>query len=267
MTGKPGITSERWQRRIDRARELEREYPEARSPLSFYHETLVFQSEVAGGLARVVDRAKSLREQIDPDVLCSSVPSLLAVAARCGPDALRIEGKRLNDGGQSAWRRLLESALLATEDVLGATDDFFARACLQPLAEYLQLQTPRDQVSRSHTCPACGDLPQMAILRPEGEGASRSLLCSFCLHEWNFRRLACPWCGEESKDKLPRYSAEECTYVHVEACDTCKHYIKAIDMTTNGHAVPLVDEVALAVLDVWAADRSYTKVRRNLVGF
>jgi hypothetical protein len=32
-------------------------------------------------------------------------------------------------------------------------------------------------------------------------------------------------------------------------------------------AVPLVDEAAFSVLDVWATDRHYTKIVPNLMGF
>jgi hypothetical protein len=35
----------------------------------------------------------------------------------------------------------------------------------------------------------------------------------------------------------------------------------------DGLAVPLVDEVGLAVYDVWATDRGYTKIVPNLLGF
>jgi FdhE protein len=92
-------------------------------------------------------------------------------------------------------------------------------------------------------------------------------MCSFCLREWLFRRLICPWCGEEDKEKLPRFTAERIAFIHVESCDTCKRYLKAVDMSVEGRAVPLVDEAALAVLDVWAVDRGYTKIVQNLVGF
>jgi len=195
------------------------------------------------------------------------MPSLFAVAARSGPDRLRAEADRLKEHGETEWRRLLESALSAEEGELEGPEDFFIRACLQPLTEHVQLQLPKDANYNGNRCPVCDGRPQTAILRAEGEGASRSLLCSFCLYEWTFRRLACPWCGEHNKEKLPRYSAEECTYVHVEACDTCQRYLKAIDLTVNGNAVPLVDEVALAVLDVWATRHGYSKIRQNLVGF
>jgi FdhE protein len=107
----------------------------------------------------------------------------------------------------------------------------------------------------------------MAVLKPEGEGARRSLLCSFCLCEWSFRRVICPWCGEEDRERLPHYCSEEWTHVHIEACDTCKHYLKAVDLSVNGLAVPIVDEAALAVLDVWASERGYVKIIPNLIGF
>jgi len=144
---------------------------------------------------------------------------------------------------------------------------FFVRACLQPLAEEHQLQLPADPNYSASICPVCFARPQLAVLRPEGEGASRSLLCSFCLREWQFRRVICPWCGEEDKDKLPHYSDASLAPVRVEACDTCHRYMKAVDLSVDGHAVPLVDEVAAAVLDVWATEHGYTKIAKNLMGF
>ena len=48
-------------------------------------------------------------------------------------------------------------------------------------------------------CPFCGEKPVAAVLRPEGDGGKRFLLCSLCFTEWEFRRLLCPNCGEEDK--------------------------------------------------------------------
>jgi FdhE protein len=256
----------RWELRRNRARELESEHSSNRSALRLYGEILGLQAELARGLCQVIDPSKLLREQIDLDALCSMMPSVLSLAANVGPDLLRIAANELANAGEGRWRRLLESALIPGECALPGSDDFFTRVCLQPVAEHLQLQLPKDANYNHAVCPACGGLPQVAVLRPEGEGARRSLLCSFCLCEWAFRRVLCPWCGEEDKGKLPRYSAADCAYVHVEACDTCQHYVKAVDMTINGHAVPVVDEVALAVLDVWANEHGYTKIRQNLLG-
>ena len=115
-------------------------------------------------------------------------------------------------------------------------------------------------------CPFCGEKPVAAVLRPEGDGAKRFLLCSLCFTEWEFRRLLCPNCGEEDKDKLPVYTAEEFPHVRVEACDTCRVYLKAVDLTKNGLAVPEVDELASVALDLWAAEHGYSKLQTNLFG-
>jgi FdhE protein len=115
-----------------------------------------------------------------------------------------------------------------------------------------------------NTCPFCGERPVAAVLRPEGEGGKRYLLCSLCLTEWEFRRMLCPNCGEENHEKLPVYTTKELPHVRVEACDSCRHYLKAIDLTVDGLAVPEVDEIAAIALDLWAAENGYTKLAPNL---
>lgn len=93
------------------------------------------------------------------------------------------------------------------------------------------------------------------------------MICSLCATEREY--LVCPACGEENVDKLPVYTAEgavELAHVRVEACETCHHYIKTIDLTKKGRAVPVVDELAAIPLSLWAAENGYTKVSANLLG-
>ena len=78
--------------------------------------------------------------------------------------------------------------------------------------------------------------------------------------------MLCPNCGEESPEKLPVYTAEEFPHIRIEACDTCKVYIKSIDMTRDGLAVPEVDELASVSIDLWAVEKGYTKLQANLFG-
>ena len=99
----------------------------------------------------------------------------------------------------------------------------------------------------------------------QGDGGRRSLTCSFCLAEWPFRRIVCAACGEEDYSKLPVFTAAELPHVRVECCDTCKSYIKTVDLTRNGLAVPLVDEMAAIPLDLWAQERGYQKLQPNLM--
>ncbi len=104
------------------------------------------------------------------------------------------------------------------------------------------------------------------MLRQKGDGGSRFLLCSFCLAEWEFRRILCAGCGEEDYRKLPVYTASDFDYIRVECCDTCKQYLKTVDLTKNGLADGVVDEIASAPLDLWAREQGYSKLELNLVG-
>jgi FdhE protein len=138
---------------------------------------------------------------------------------------------------------------------------------LQPYAEALaQRATPRTTKGDLGICPVCSAKPLVGVLRPEGDGGKRSLICSVCATEWPYRRIVCPACNEEGADKLAVYTAEQFKHVRVETCETCRCYLKTIDLTKNGHAVPMVDELATIPLNLWAQEHHYTKLRPNLLG-
>jgi hypothetical protein len=77
------------------------------------------------------------------------------------------------------------------------------------------------------------------VLREEQLGAKRTFVCSLCAWEWDFPRLVCPGCGEDRNDALAVFTSEYFEHVRVEACDTCKSYIKAVDLTKHGLAIPV----------------------------
>jgi len=137
----------------------------------------------------------------------------------------------------------------------GDAEKFFWRVVMQPYAEH----------SRK-PCPSCGSKPVVGVLRGEGDGAKRALICSLCGSEWPYRRLICANCGEEDKEKLPVFVAEQIDYIRVEACDTCGTYLKSVDLTKDGFAVPEVDEIATVALNLWADERGYTKIEVNVLG-
>jgi len=78
--------------------------------------------------------------------------------------------------------------------------------------------------------------------------------------------VLCPSCGEGDERKLAYFRAPVLEYVRVDACESCRRYLKTVDLGQLGLAVPLVDEVAAAPLDVWARDHGYEKIELNLVG-
>jgi FdhE protein len=81
-------------------------------------------------------------------------------------------------------------------------------------------------------CPICGNFPAMEKLRRE-EG-KRILWCGLCGTDWHFKRLSCPFCGNEDHNSLRYFFIEEevipdKTAFRVDVCDRCKRYIKTLD--------------------------------------
>jgi FdhE protein len=62
------------------------------------------------------------------------------------------------------------------------------------------------------------------------------------------------------------FAAEQFPYIRVESCDTCKHYLRTIDLTKDGHAIPVVDDLAAVPLSLWAEEHGYTRIQGNLLG-
>jgi FdhE protein len=239
-----------WPRRIARADELLTRFPESASVLSFYGHVARFQKSISDKL--------SVRPETDVLVLLTYFPGLVGLVERHGPTDLAASAPT------DPERLLLE--LSGGEQLDSEPAKFYARALLQPFAESLASRGSPDTQSTLSRCPFCSARPVVAILRGEGDGAKRSLLCSLCGTEWQFRRIVCPNCGEENKDRLPVYLAEELDYVRVDACDVCRTYIKSVDLTKNGHAVPVVDELATVALTLWAEENGYARIETNLLG-
>jgi FdhE protein len=150
---------------------------------------------------------------------------------------------------------------------IGAFAQFFARAFLQPYAAYVAGRTAVPPVlATPRVCPLCVGRPLFGVLRIEGDGGKRCMVCSFCGYEWEFRRILCPTCGEEEEKKLPVYVAEQFPHIRVEVCETCKFFVRTIDLTKDGHAVPVVDDLAAIPLTLWAHEHGYRRLQPNLLG-
>ena len=266
----------RWEQRIERAKELQGTYPFASEVLSFYLEVASFQQSLYARLKSSSGNGAAhleclpFRDCLDLQLLLPNVSSLLSVVRRIAPPALAAVAEELEQEEPGYWEYLLSTYWKADGHVVEDAPEthlFFVRAVLQPYAEYLvdqrEVELPR---FGAHKCPICGGKPQVGVLREEGHGAKRSLVCSLCLTEWDYRRVVCPACGEERFDKLATYTASQFEHMRVEACETCKKYITTVDLSKNGLAVPEVDELATIPLSLWAQENGYTKLQPNLLG-
>jgi FdhE protein len=261
-----------WTTRIERAAELAERNPWAAEPLLFYKRILQFQMGVSdrsqGRNDSTQAPAANLRQAIDLDEAARELPKLVLLVQMHGPAKLAEDANLLRDADPATVRGRLKRFLAEPDPSHDNISSFFARILLEPQAERLaQARVPPQAGVAGNRCPHCDSQPQLAAIRPEGDGGKRMLLCSLCQSEWDFRRILCPACGETNHEKLPRYTAEGIPAVRVESCDTCKSYLKSVDMTIDGRAVPVVDEIATAPLDLWAAEHDYRKIQLNLMGF
>jgi FdhE protein len=252
----------KWDQRIQRAHGLAAAHPFAAEVLQFYKRMAEFQQRLYS--------SNSLQQDLDVCPLLAKFTEFLSTVETCAPPPIAESARDLNGQGAERWQDLLTSFWRTASDFQpspGQPEELLAWIFLQPQAEYLA--DHNGHISRQDTlavCPFCSGKPIVGVLRPEGDGAKRSLICSMCATEWAYGRIICPACGEEAVEKLAIYTASQFDYVRVEACDTCRRYIKTVDLTKNGHAVPVVDELATLPLNLWAQQNGYVKLQANLLG-
>jgi FdhE protein len=265
----------RWDDRIARARQLADETPSAAELLEFY-------AALAGYQQSLLQRCGgNTSDALEPDWVIGALRDFVSWLPGVAPPRLREAAHAMRDMTAGEWRQRLDAYRSRPDDAadrFGETTMFMLEAVLQPLVERLasarqgpaasagEAVTPLSaRASGGPRCPICGGAPGVGVLREEGHGARRALVCGVCLTEWDYLRLVCAGCGEQRFESLPVFTAEQFPHVRIEACDTCRTYLKTIDLTKDGRAVPVVDDIASLSLDLWARDRGYTRLRASLV--
>ena len=262
--------------RMRRAERLSAQHSFATEFLDFYKHIAVFQKALRANLAASsavkAGRASvaGLRDPFDRTVLLPHFRGFLSLIEQHAPPALGESAHQMSLLPSDSWIEHLEAYWEHAgkyDQQVGAFAQFLARAFLQPYSEFRAALLPKPPiVVTTKVCPLCGARPLSGVLRVEGDGGKRFLLCSFCSQEWEFRRILCPTCGEEAETKLPVYIAEQLPHIRVEACDTCKFYLTTVDLTKDGHAIPLVDDLAAIPLSLWAHEHGYCRLQPNLLG-
>jgi FdhE protein len=262
------MLNQSWEAKINRADELATAYPSTRELLVFYSGLLRAQKRIHEALEQQSRARLSGTLLEDLPALDPLFDDLLRAIESVGTPVLGEAACSLRHSTDGERR-----AYLLDQWHAPSPDDFFAKAFLQPYARW-SVESGLRPMNRKlqgaeNRCPFCAGRPQVSYLsikESSSDGGGRDLVCSTCLTSWPFRRVLCAGCGEERPAKLAYYQAAEYTHVRVEACESCGCYLKGVDMTRFGFAVPLVDEVAAAPLDLWAQERGYQKIELNLVG-
>lgn len=273
MTLSPDAT---YDTRIRRAEYLKTIYPFAAEILTFYARICAAQLRLSKELQRVLPREadmftqQSFRERIDVDAVLPFVKTTLEELLAGSPWPLAEYGKEFLRGSRERWAVSLQKYVMhgGTDEVPeDSREELLARVLIGPYAEWLaaNLSVPNG-LTAGNLCPKCQARPVAGVLRVEGDGGKRFLQCAFCGSEWEFRRIYCAYCGESREESLPVFVAEKFPQIRVEACDTCRHCIRTVDLTKDGNAIPVVDDLAAIPLALWAEEYGYQRIHGNLLG-
>lgn len=267
-----------WSARRARALALESESPHAAEILRCYADVLGVQERTAAQVpvrewlatvqsSDVGATALSLGRLPLGEVVPRFAGFLVAMEA-IGTEVMRAEASRMAASGDAEQRLALEAAL-----AVGSDDEvapFHARAFIEAVATTLAgrvLPAVASEDPAATTCHVCGAPPLVATLRDaSGALGAGGLVCSRCGTERRVRRLACVFCGESDSTRLRIHSAESVPHVRIDECESCRRYIKTVDLRRRGDAVPIVEDLATPELDLWARDQGLSKGRANLFG-
>jgi formate dehydrogenase accessory protein FdhE len=262
------MMTEWWDKQIERADNLAAGANGSKDLLIFYAYLLRAQKHIYESLRSRREWLPTGDIESDLSVIRHEFSSLLGTVRQHGPSTLAEQARAWSESDPNTVAEMLLSYWSSPSDT-----EFFGKACFQPYLRWLVASgarpADREQTVAEYRCPVCGGRPQVSFLQNKettAESGNRDLICSTCLTSWGFRRVVCANCGEEQPSKLGYFQSPQWDHVRIEACDSCKHYIKGIDLTRRGLAEPMVDEIDAAPLDLWATEHGYTKIELNLVG-
>jgi FdhE protein len=278
--GKPavpeGLVESAFEKRAARPELLARDSVTAAEPLRFASGLYRVQARLATAIESL-HAERPLSGRLDEDVdrfvdrFVGRLLDLLRFAAEEGPPALVADAeRRQHEEASQARSRLLE--WWSGDGASG--EDYLSRALLRPYVEVLaRLRVAPDRLHAAGHCPFCGGRPWIAARREDAgdvgagtTGARRLLGCALCGGEWPLGRILCPACDEGDPVKLPSFQSERYPAARIEACETCGRYVKSIDLTVDGRAIPEVDDLLSLSMDLWAAGEGFTRIEPGLAG-
>ena len=76
------------------------------------------------------------------------------------------------------------------------------------------------------------------------EGARRMLACALCGGEWPFAASSAPPASRRTRSSSRPFRRRRTPTVRIEACETCRRYVKSIDLSEDARPIPEVDDLA-----------------------
>ncbi|HTR03783.1 MAG TPA: formate dehydrogenase accessory protein FdhE [Thermoanaerobaculia bacterium] len=255
-----------FEKRAARATTLLASAPLVAEPLAFAAGLFRLQGRLAAAvLARHEDVPFTGTNADFPRLLDLLAPLLTYASEKGPPELAEAAAARHADADETALARLAVYWSGERE----AKEDYLSRASLRPWAEVLASQgVTLERPRHPGHCPACGNGAVVGVRRemPEATAAARFLACALCGTEWPFPRIRCAACQEEDPAKLPSFQTEAHPAVRIEACETCRRYVKSLDLTLDARPLPEVDDLVSLAMDLWAIEEGWTRLEPGWAG-
>lgn len=195
---------------------------------------------------------------------------LLNIAEKDSPgETVELREKLLT--GEIDFRDLLLAHFFSEDDSEGEEEsgenkeaafdliELFMEECMRPAFELVaEKYGPIIEKSKwaEGFCPICGKEPKIGEIK-EKDG-KRYLFCSQCGIEWSYKRIKCPFCGNEEQQTLAYFTVEDDERYRVDVCNECRRYIKIVDFRATNEEPNLdVEDIATLHLDILANEEGY----------
>ena len=134
-----------------------------------------------------------------------------------------------------------------------------SQVCLVAMRPYLARCAMAVHASLDHlpgatsSCPVCAGEPDFTVWSARG----RQLVCSRCTGRWPYPEERCAFCEETRTTARRSFASQSRTY-RVEACNTCRRYLKGYDERRSARPLILsVDAIATLPLDAAAIQMGF----------
>ena len=222
----------------------------------------LIKRKIAGGLP-LIDFSAGIFDLSEPK---QYFLSLLEIAEKRAPGETKEIVQKIKDGSFNFEKLICDSFNSLHDDTPDEVDedvidlvDLFLEESLRPALEKVAEKYGSTVAEIGWTegyCPICGKEPKIGEIREE-EGR-RFLFCTQCGFEWRFRRIKCPFCGNEEQQTLAYFTIEGEEKYRVDVCHECKRYIKIVDFRESKEEANLdVEDIATLHLDMLANEEGY----------
>ncbi|ABC78600.1 formate dehydrogenase accessory protein FdhE [Syntrophus aciditrophicus] len=243
---------------------LREEYRKTADKTIFQVDDHLIPQKVAGGLPLI----DFFSGKFDVSVPQNYFLRLLDIAEKRSPEKAQEMVAQLHDGVLD-FEKMVRHTFdpLSEEEFPDEKDDdffdlveLFLEESLRPELEKVAHQYG-DRISKlgwnEGYCPICGKEPKIGEIK--ASDGRRYLFCNQCGFEWHYRRVKCPFCGNEEQQALAYFTIEGDERYRVDVCNVCKRYIKIVDLRDTEQEANLdVEDIATLHLDMLAYEEGYS---------